>query len=61
MTSITTRTLGRSGFTVSGLGLGCMGMSQGYGETNDAESRDTLRRALSFGITFWDTAQSYGA
>jgi aryl-alcohol dehydrogenase-like predicted oxidoreductase len=56
-----TRTLGREGLTVPAIGLGCMGMSQGYGPTDDGESIATLRRALELGVTFWDTAQSYGA
>ncbi|CAN5587541.1 aldo/keto reductase [soil metagenome] len=38
-----------------------MGLSQGYGPADDAESVATLRRALDVGVTFWDTAQSYGA
>jgi aryl-alcohol dehydrogenase-like predicted oxidoreductase len=42
-------------------GLGCMGMSQGYGTADDNESLATLHRALELGVTFWDTAQSYGA
>ena len=55
------RTLGREGLEVSAIGLGCMGMSQGYGTSDDAESIATLQRALDLGVTFWDTAQSYGA
>lgn len=46
---------------MSPLGLGCMGMSQGYGPADDAESLATLHRAIELGVTFWDTAQSYGA
>ena len=38
-----------------------MGMSQGYGTADDNESLATLHRALELGVTFWDTAQSYGA
>jgi aryl-alcohol dehydrogenase-like predicted oxidoreductase len=38
-----------------------MGMSQGYGQADDAESLATLHRAVELGVTFWDTAQSYGA
>jgi len=38
-----------------------MGMSQGYGPTDDDASLATLRRAIELGVTFWDTAQSYGA
>jgi aryl-alcohol dehydrogenase-like predicted oxidoreductase len=42
------------------LGLGCMGMSGGYGPAQDAESLRTLERALELGITLFDTADSYG-
>jgi aryl-alcohol dehydrogenase-like predicted oxidoreductase len=56
-----TRSLGRHGLKVSAPGLGCMGMSQGYGAADDAGSIATLQRALDLGVTFWDTAQSYGA
>jgi aryl-alcohol dehydrogenase-like predicted oxidoreductase len=52
--------LGSQGARVSRMGLGCMGMSEFYGERNDAESRATLGRALDLGITFWDTADMYG-
>lgn len=58
---MTSRTLGREGLTVSALGLGCMGMSQGYGPTDDAESIATVQRAIDLGVTFLDTAMSYGA
>src|SRR4051794_29481484 len=54
------RTLGPEGLTVSAVGLGCMGMSQGYGPADDAESIATLHRAIDIGVTFWDTAMSYG-
>jgi len=52
--------LGSQGITASQLGLGCMGMSEFYGTTNDTESLQTLHRALDLGITFWDTADIYG-
>jgi aryl-alcohol dehydrogenase-like predicted oxidoreductase len=55
-----TRTLGRSGLTVSAQGLGCMGMSQSYGEADEATSLRTLHRALELGVRFWDTANVYG-
>ena len=56
-----TRSLGPEGLSVSAIGLGCMGMSQGYGPTDEGECIATLHRALEVGVTFWDTAQSYGA
>jgi len=55
-----TRQLGRAGLTVSALGLGCMGMSDFYGQPDDAESLRTLARALELGVTFLDTADMYG-
>ena len=54
------RELGHSGLKVSALGLGCMGMSEFYGDTDDAESIATIHRALDLGITFLDTADVYG-
>lgn len=54
------RALGRSGLTVSALGLGCMGMSQSYGPGDDTESVATIHRALDLGVTFLDTADMYG-
>lgn len=53
-------TLGRTGLTISALGLGCMGMSENYGPSDDAGSLKVLARALDLGINFWDTADSYG-
>ena len=55
-----TRTLGRSGLTVSALGLGCMGMSEFYGEASETDSIATIHRALDLGVTFLDTADMYG-
>ncbi|WP_375418946.1 aldo/keto reductase [uncultured Hymenobacter sp.] len=55
-----TRTLGRAGLTVSALGLGCMGMSDFYGQPDDLESTRTLHRAQELGVTFFDTADMYG-
>ncbi len=58
--SIDTIKLGTQGAVVSREGLGCMGMSEFYGERNDEESAATLLRALDLGITFLDTADVYG-
>jgi aryl-alcohol dehydrogenase-like predicted oxidoreductase len=55
-----TRALGRQGLEVSEQGLGCMGMSEFYGATDDDESVATIHRALELGVTLIDTADMYG-
>lgn len=55
-----TRTLGRNGLKVSAIGLGCMGMSEFYGEGDDTESISVIHHALDAGINFLDTADMYG-
>ena len=52
--------LGTQGLVVSRQGLGCMGMSDFYGETDDEESTATIDRALELGVTFFDTSDMYG-
>src|ERR1700733_11749610 len=55
------RRLGRNGLEVSALGLGCMGMSFGYGPAADKQEMITLlRAAVESGVTFFDTAEVYG-
>lgn len=56
-----TRTLGNSGLRVSALGLGCMGLSFGYGPATDTGTATTLlHAAVEQGVTFFDTAEVYG-
>src|SRR6266576_580341 len=55
------RKLGNSGLEVSALGLGCMGMSYGYGPAGDKkEMVSVIRSAVERGVTFFDTAEVYG-
>ena len=54
------RKLGKDGLLVSEQGLGCMGMSEFYGATDEAESIATLNRAMELGIDFFDTSDAYG-
>jgi aryl-alcohol dehydrogenase-like predicted oxidoreductase len=52
--------LGSEGLETSRIGLGCMGMSEFYGATNEDEAIATIHRALELGVTFLDTADMYG-
>jgi aryl-alcohol dehydrogenase-like predicted oxidoreductase len=61
MSSIPTTVLGTGGPVVGVQGLGCMGMSEFYGETDTAEALATLDRALELGVTLIDTADIYGS
>ncbi|MGK5037474.1 aldo/keto reductase [Janthinobacterium sp. LB3P118] len=54
------RRIGRSGLSSSALGLGCMGMSEFYGATDEAQSLATLEAALAAGVNLFDTADAYG-
>lgn len=55
------RSLGQSGLEVSALGLGCMGLSYGYGPATDTrQSIELIRAAVARGVTFFDTAEVYG-
>ncbi len=54
------KSLGNQGLKASEMGLGCMGMSEFYGQKNDDESIKTIHKAFELGITFFDTADMYG-
>src|SRR5215813_2744415 len=55
------RTLGKNNLGVSALGLGCMGLSYGYGPATDKQDAIKLiQRAFERGVTFFDTAEAYG-
>src|SRR3984893_571288 len=55
------RKLGKSKLEVSAIGLGCMGMSFGYGPPKDKEEMiSVIRSAVELGVTFFDTAEVYG-
>jgi len=60
MTTISNRDIGSDGLALSAVGLGCMGMSQHYGPTDDDQSIATINRALELGVTHLDTAVTYG-
>jgi aryl-alcohol dehydrogenase-like predicted oxidoreductase len=60
-TKIQKRKLGNSGLEVSAIGLGCMGLSFGYGPTTDKQDAiQLIRTAFELGVTFFDTAEAYG-
>src|SRR5262250_1385232 len=61
MVKMQKRELGKSGLEVSAIGLGCMGMSFGYGPPKDKQAMISLiRAAVEHGVTFFDTAEIYG-
>jgi aryl-alcohol dehydrogenase-like predicted oxidoreductase len=54
------RTLGKSGLEVSAIGLGCMGLSYGYGPATEKQPAiQLIRAAFDRGVTFFDTAEAY--
>src|SRR5689334_3042315 len=60
-TDMQKRILGKSGLEVSALGLGCMSLSFGYGPATEKQQAITLiRKAYELGVTFFDTAETYG-
>ena len=52
--------LGSQGLCVPAIGLGCMGMSEFYGSSSEAQNLGVLDRAAEIGCTFWDTSDMYG-
>ncbi|MEZ4685813.1 MAG: aldo/keto reductase [Bacteroidia bacterium] len=56
-----TTTLGHSKLEINRIGLGCMGMSEFYGSFDEAESINTLHKAIDLGVNFFDTADMYGS
>src|SRR5438270_12218462 len=58
--SMNKRKLGTQGLIVTEQGLGCMGMSEFYGETDEVQSIATLNRAIELGVDFFDTSDMYG-
>ncbi|CAG8581435.1 7248_t:CDS:2, partial [Racocetra persica] len=54
------RELGKTGAKIPAIGLGCMGMSEFYGSSDEAENLKVLNRAIDLGCVFWDTADMYG-
>ena len=60
ITPLKTRRLGSQGLKTSALGLGCMGMSDFYGPSNEQQSIATIHRAIAVGVDFLDTADMYG-
>ncbi|MBU1173869.1 MAG: aldo/keto reductase [Alphaproteobacteria bacterium] len=56
-----TRRLGKTDYQVSEIGLGCWQLGGDFGEVTDADSTEILKTATGFGVTFWDTADVYGA
>ncbi len=45
---------------IAAVGLGCMGMSEFYGDSDDRQSLALLDKAMALGVNFWDTADTYG-
>lgn len=58
--SMSIRQLGSDGLATSAIGFGCMGLSQGYGATDETTAIETIRANLDAGVTLFDTAMSYG-